>query len=82
LDDLADTLCHYTTADAAFGHIVPSGELRMSPYARMRDPLENREHPTGPTTDRRLDETQTIKEKAVALWSISDPCAPGEERTA
>jgi hypothetical protein len=47
LDDLADTLCHYTTADAAFGHIVPSGELRMSPYARMRDPLENRELPFG-----------------------------------
>jgi hypothetical protein len=47
LDDLADTLCHYTTADAAFGHIVPSGELRMSPYARMRDPLENRELPSG-----------------------------------
>jgi Protein of unknown function (DUF2971) len=41
--DLADTLCHYTTADSAFRHIIPSGELRMSPYARMRDPLENRE---------------------------------------
>ena len=47
LHDPADTLCHYTTADAAFGHIVPSGELRMSPYARMRDPLENRELPFG-----------------------------------
>jgi hypothetical protein len=43
MDDLAGTLCHYTTADAAFEHIIPSGELRMSPYARMRDPLENRE---------------------------------------
>jgi Protein of unknown function (DUF2971) len=43
MDDFAGTLCHYTTADAAFGHIIPSGELRLSPYARMRDPLENRE---------------------------------------
>jgi Protein of unknown function (DUF2971) len=45
VDDLSDTLCHYTTADAAFRHIIPRGQLRMSPYARMRDPLENRELP-------------------------------------
>jgi hypothetical protein len=31
---------HYTTADTAFRHILPSGELRLSPYSRMRDPLE------------------------------------------
>jgi hypothetical protein len=41
--DPIDTLCHYTTAEAALDHIIPSGKLRMSPYARMRDPLENRE---------------------------------------
>jgi hypothetical protein len=41
--DQVDTLCHYTTADTALDHIIPSGRLRMSPYARMRDPLENRE---------------------------------------
>jgi DUF2971 family protein len=41
--DLTDTLCHYTKADVAFDHILPSGKLRLSPYARMRDPLENRE---------------------------------------
>jgi hypothetical protein len=41
--DPVDTLCNYTTADAALDHIIPSGRLRMSPYARMRDPLENRE---------------------------------------
>jgi len=39
--DRVGTLCHYTTAEAAFEHIVPSGELRLSPYSRMRDPLEN-----------------------------------------
>jgi hypothetical protein len=38
-----DPLCHYTRAEAALEHIIPSGNLRMSPYARMRDPLENHE---------------------------------------
>jgi hypothetical protein len=38
-----DTLCHYTTAEVAFQHIIPYGTLRMSRYVRMRDPLENRE---------------------------------------
>lgn len=35
--------CHYTRADTAFTHILPSGLLMMNPYARMRDPLENKE---------------------------------------
>ena len=35
-------LCHYTTADAAFEYILPTGQLRMSPYGLMRDPLEER----------------------------------------
>lgn len=43
MTDLAGTLCHYTVGTVAFEHILPSGTLRMSPYARMRDPLENRE---------------------------------------
>jgi hypothetical protein len=42
MDNPSNTLCHYTTAEAAFQHILPSGKLRMSPYSRMRDPLENR----------------------------------------
>jgi deoxycytidine triphosphate deaminase len=37
-------LCHYTRAETAFEHIIPSGKLRMNPYAQMRDPFENR-HP-------------------------------------
>lgn len=41
--DPVDTLCHYTTAEAALDHIIPEATLRMSPYSRMRDPLENRE---------------------------------------
>jgi Protein of unknown function (DUF2971) len=35
-------LAHYTTASTAFEYILPSGELRMSPYRLMRDPVENR----------------------------------------
>lgn len=33
---------HYTTREAAFSHILPSGKLRFSTYEAMRDPLENR----------------------------------------
>jgi hypothetical protein len=29
---------HYTTRDAAFGGILPSRSLRLSPYGAMRDP--------------------------------------------
>jgi Protein of unknown function (DUF2971) len=43
----ANTLCHYTTAEAAFVHIIPSAKLRLSRYTKMSDPLENRELPIG-----------------------------------
>jgi hypothetical protein len=33
---------HYTTREAAFEHILPTGRLRFSRYEHMRDPLENR----------------------------------------
>lgn len=33
---------HYTTREAAFAHILPSGRLKFSTYEAMRDPLENR----------------------------------------
>jgi hypothetical protein len=36
-------LCHYTCASTALNYILPSRQLRMSPYRRMRDPLENKE---------------------------------------
>jgi Protein of unknown function (DUF2971) len=35
-------LCHFTTAEAAFQHIVPTRRLRMSPYRAMSDPLESK----------------------------------------
>jgi hypothetical protein len=34
---------HYTSRSAAFGHIVPSGSLRLSQLATMRDPVENKD---------------------------------------
>lgn len=34
---------HYTTREAAFGGILPSRFLRLSPYGAMRDPLENQQ---------------------------------------
>lgn len=36
-------LAHYTTAAIAFEHIIPTGQLRMSPYRLMRDPAENKD---------------------------------------
>ncbi len=36
-------LCHYTGAETAFAHILPSGKLRMNAYRKMRDPFENKE---------------------------------------
>jgi Protein of unknown function (DUF2971) len=36
-------LGHYTTAATAFEHIIPTGQLRMSPYRLMRDPAENKD---------------------------------------
>jgi hypothetical protein len=32
---------HYTTWATAAEHILPTGTLRLSPYSRMRDPLES-----------------------------------------
>lgn len=34
-------LAHYTDAAAVFEHILPEQRLRMSPYHRMRDPVES-----------------------------------------
>lgn len=39
-DPLAECFFHYTTREAAFERIVPSRQLRMSPYDRVNDPRE------------------------------------------
>jgi hypothetical protein len=36
-------LAHYTSAEVAFEHILPTNRLRMSPYRFMRDPVENKD---------------------------------------
>ena len=36
-------LAHYTDAAAVFEHILPKQRLRMSPYHRMRDPVESQD---------------------------------------
>jgi hypothetical protein len=41
--EVDDYIFHYTTRDAAFGHIIPERRLRLSPYRRMRDPLESKD---------------------------------------
>lgn len=38
-------LAHYTTALAAFEHILPTRKLRLSPYRMMRDPVETKAFP-------------------------------------
>jgi hypothetical protein len=42
LAEPGDWVAHYSTAEAVFEYILPSGELRMSPYRIMRDPFENK----------------------------------------
>jgi hypothetical protein len=58
-------LFHYTTRDAAFGHILPSGQLRLSSLHRMRDPLENKRWGFAGSF-RPVDETAS--ERARAAW--------------
>ncbi len=38
----AEYLAHYTKRETAFGDILPQGQLRMSPYTQVNDPLENK----------------------------------------
>ncbi len=45
----AEYLAHYTKRATAFEHILPQGQLRMSPYTRVNDPLENKPWQIPPT---------------------------------
>lgn len=38
----AEHLAHYTKRETALEHILPQGRLRLSPYTRVNDPLENK----------------------------------------
>ncbi len=41
--DTTKCFFHYTTREAAFQHILPTGKLRLSTYEQMRDPMENKD---------------------------------------
>jgi hypothetical protein len=45
VSDLETSNCffHYTTREAAFEHILPTGQLRFSTYEQMRDPIEKKD---------------------------------------
>ena len=43
ISELGPWLAHYSTSEAVFEHILPCRRLRMSPYRKMRDPLENKD---------------------------------------
>jgi hypothetical protein len=42
LEDPGALMCHYTRAETAFARILPTRQLLMNPYSKMRDPFENK----------------------------------------
>jgi hypothetical protein len=69
-----DFFFHYTTRDAAFGGILPSGKLRMSRYSTMRDPLENKDWRWGGSywVEPDRDEDEGAQEHLTALYDFID----------
>lgn len=69
-----DLIYHYTSASTAFERILPSGSLRMSPIARMRDPLENRVPPAPSvvsrtaTSDQLLAALRLLEKEIAKVW--------------
>lgn len=43
LDDLGSVLYHYTRLEAVVEDILPSGRMKMNPFAKMRDPRESKD---------------------------------------
>jgi hypothetical protein len=84
---------HYTTRAAAFEHILPSGQLRLSSLRRLRDPVENKDWVQGrftsvswsqedvalffAATDRVLDDTEIV---SFTLDASEDGESPGYSR--
>jgi hypothetical protein len=61
-----DFFYHYTTREAAFGHILPDRQLRLSPYARMRDPMEAKAPLLGAAYS--VDDDPTMKNAMQEVW--------------
>jgi hypothetical protein len=57
-----ELLYHYTTRERAFEQILPTAQLRFSPYRAMRDPLENK----------------AWRPQSAAYWSSSAQGQPGD----
>jgi Protein of unknown function (DUF2971) len=80
-------LHHYTSRDAAFGHIVPSSALRLSPLATMRDPVENKDWAeqllapiAWPETDvEKLERlaADTLRTTKILSFTLDRPLSPG-----
>ena len=78
-------LAHYTSASVVFEHILPSAQLRMSPYRAMRDPAENKDLVPGTAGwgdgpgiadyARALDEIKRVRDSMRVLSMTQD--APG-----
>jgi hypothetical protein len=68
----ANYLAHYTKRDTAFTEILPQGQLRMSPYTRVNDPLENKPWQIPPTAfegaSKPLWEWWTFGEEIREIW--------------
>lgn len=82
----AEYLSHYTTRETAFGHILPQGQLRMSPYSLVNDPLENKPWQIPPTafysSSKPLWEWWTFGEGIREIWQTAKLLALTEDAPA
>lgn len=77
--DLDTSRCffHYTTREAAFGDIIPRRRLRFSTYARMRDPMENKQWAFPAAYWVRNDEPTEVRERAYFEFQHRRDLQPG-----
>jgi DUF2971 family protein len=80
-------LAHYTDASAAFEHILPTGELRLSPYRLMRDPAENKDirpnicsSRASPDADRAINDVYALIKKARDRMRVLSLTRDAEDR--
>jgi hypothetical protein len=82
----AEYLGHYTAHETAFGRILPQGQLRMSPYSRVNDPLENKPWQIPPTafysSSKPLWEWWTFGKGIQEIWQTAKLLALTEEAPA
>jgi hypothetical protein len=69
-----DFFFHYTTRDAAFGDILPRKRIRLSPYSKVRDPLEYKAYFTAAYFEDSFKDEEG-KDPALEIWSKSNELA-------